>query len=279
MHKHLDAIAAGVAGIRALLDQGHATATPAPKTEQPPAPIPVPPPAPVKPDPAPVPAPAPAPTPAPAPPVVKKPYLDPPAKLVVPHEEDVPAFYGPASEEAPYLEWFQFPTDDIRLYTRHGDQLKDRDGDKRDEHRCHRQIRDLLENALLCIYHTLGADRYHAEGWHVYSGCFNYRKRKLGGSLSMHAYGIAVDFNDSENPLYSKTTSFSPESVDIMEKYGFLWGPRAWGMPGYDADELGKYVDPMHFQLAIPFLDAKSWYAVRGLPSNIVRWRPGPTQG
>ena len=202
------------------------------------------------------------------------------AKWVTPHERDVAAYYGPADpkgrnvSDGGTLEWFRFPVDDIRLYSRHGDHLKDRGGDGRDDHRCHKSIVVNLENALLAVYHGLGKERFYAEGWHVFSGCWYYRQKKLGSSLSMHAYALAIDLNDSENPLHSKTTSFSPEGVDIMEEWGWLWGPRAWGMPKYDADNLGLYVDPMHFQRAIPVLDSKSWYAVNGLPKRIQVWQP-----
>lgn len=212
---------------------------------------------------------------APAPSGPPLPFILPPGdKWPTPYERDVAAFYGPADPEGKNLAWFKFPVDDIRLYSRHGDHLKDRDGDGRDDHRCHKAIVATIENALLAVYHGLGKYRFYKEGWHVFSGCFNYRQKKLGSSLSMHAYGLAIDLNDSENPLHSKTTSFSPDGVDIMEEWGWLWGPRAWGMPGYDADNLGLYVDPMHFQRAIPVLDSKSWYAVKGLPKRIQVWQP-----
>jgi hypothetical protein len=204
-----------------------------------------------------------------------KPYPDPPPLLELPRESvagEVAAFYGQPSAKGEYLAWFEFPSNDTRLYSRMGDRLQDRDGNGRDEHRAHKSVCPLMEAALLCLWHTLGRERYMAEGWHVWAGAHAYRTKKLGGSLSMHAWAVAADFNPGENPLHARSTTFSAKSVAIMERYGWLWGPRAWGMPGYGRkDEI--WVDPMHWQMAIPHLVKGSYYAVHGLPQNIVPWR------
>lgn len=169
------------------------------------------------------------------------------------------AFYGQADPDGRYLTWFRFPYDNIRLYGRKGSPLNDMDEDGRDEHRCHKAIKDRLEAALMEIYETLGEERFEKEGWNIYSGCFNYRKKRGGSSLSTHSWGIAIDVFSDGNPYASSETTFSGEAIDIMEKHGFLSGGRAWNK------------DFMHFQAAIPTISKGSYYSIYGLPKHILR--------
>ncbi len=55
--------------------------------------------------------------------------------------------------------------------------------------------------------------------------------------LSMHAWGLAVDFNSRDNGL-GATPKMDPAVVEVFEKWGFAWGGR-WSRP-----------DGMHFELA-----------------------------
>jgi hypothetical protein len=55
--------------------------------------------------------------------------------------------------------------------------------------------------------------------------------------LSMHAFGLAIDLNVSENHLGTRG-NMDPRIVEIFAKWGFVWGGY-WGRP-----------DPMHFELA-----------------------------
>jgi hypothetical protein len=167
------------------------------------------------------------------------------------------AFYGTASKSGHYLTWFSFPVSNVRLYSESGTPLSSRVGDDRDDHRCHKAIAERLEAALQEIYDTLGREQFEKEGWNIYGGCFNYRVKRGGSSLSTHSWGIAIDVNPGKNAFQSRTTTFSAEAIDIMEKHGFLSGGRAWGK------------DWMHFQAAIPNLSAGSYYAVHGLPKWI----------
>lgn len=54
--------------------------------------------------------------------------------------------------------------------------------------------------------------------------------------LSMHAWGLAVDFNTHDNWL-GETPTMHPRVVEVFESWGFEWGGR-WSRP-----------DGMHFQL------------------------------
>lgn len=185
-------------------------------------------------------------------------YPDPPSEIILPKESDLDSFYGAADKDGGYLTWFEFPPKaNIRLYTRNGDSLKDKDGNFRMEHKCHKKIKNNLEGALLQLWNDLGDDRFYKEGLNVYSGCFNYRQKTGGGGLSTHCWACSVDFNHTENGFNSKTTTFSEETFNIFEKWGFLSAWRAWGK------------DPMHFQAAIPYVSKGSYYDQNGLPPNI----------
>ena len=74
------------------------------------------------------------------------------------------------------------------------------------------------------------------------TSCFNYRNKVHGHSLSMHAYGLAIDINPMLNPyLNIKSGKITPDKatydlskkgtihansivVKIFEQYGWHWG-------------------------------------------------------
>jgi hypothetical protein len=184
-----------------------------------------------------------------------------PATIRLPLDNGVAmsAYYGAPSSSPNYLGWFSFPHPSTRLYSRTGSLLKDYQGDSRLDHRTHRLLAEPLTNALAEIYTTLGREQFEKEGWQVYGGSHNYRPTTGGGRLSTHAWAAAVDFNGNENTFGSTKTTFSNRAIDIMERWGFLSGYRAWGH------------DAMHFQAAIPNLAKGSYYERNGLPKNIVR--------
>jgi hypothetical protein len=69
-----------------------------------------------------------------------------------------------------------------------------------------------------------------------YAGCWAPRRIPASGSLSLHALGLAVDFNASTNGQYREGDQ-DPRLVRIMERHGFTWGGRWPTAP-----------DPMHFE-------------------------------
>lgn len=169
------------------------------------------------------------------------------------------AVYGEPSPSPTYLDWFSFPDKGTRLYSRSGTLLSNLSGDERLDHKCHRLLIGRLTAALAEIYVTLGEAEFRRQGWHVYGGCHNYRDKRGGSTLSTHAWGVAIDMNPNENTLKSSKTTFSDVAIDIMERWGFLSGGRAWNR------------DYMHFQAVIPSISSGSYYARNGLPKNIVR--------
>jgi len=72
---------------------------------------------------------------------------------------------------------------------------------------------------------------------YYFGGCFDFRQKRNGASLSTHAWGIAIDLNPETN-RYGTSGDMAPEIVEIFKTFGFIWG----------GDWKGKMCDPMHFQ-------------------------------
>ena len=88
---------------------------------------------------------------------------------------------------------------------------------------------------------SLIVERGLAHDLKSWDGCFNIRPMKGSQQTSMHAWGVADDFNATTNPFgLVLITDFSPEFIRCFADAGFEWGG-LWGHPNFDA---------MHFQLA-----------------------------
>jgi D-alanyl-D-alanine carboxypeptidase len=70
-----------------------------------------------------------------------------------------------------------------------------------------------------------------------YAGCYAPRRIPGSGSLSLHAWGLAIDLNAAANPPLGPSRQ-DPRLVATMERAGFTWGGR-WPTVS----------DPMHFEL------------------------------
>jgi hypothetical protein len=100
--------------------------------------------------------------------------------------------------------------------------------------RCHKLMIPQLRAALAEIQRAgLGPKLYS------FAGCYvpRFIERNPERSISLHTWGIAVDFNVATNLVGTKG-DMDPRIVAIFEKWGFRWGGY-WSVP-----------DPMHFELA-----------------------------
>jgi hypothetical protein len=70
-----------------------------------------------------------------------------------------------------------------------------------------------------------------------YAGCYAPRRIQPSGSLSLHAWGLAVDLNATANPFGGRSRQ-DRRLVRAMERQGFTWGGDWPTRP-----------DPMHFEL------------------------------
>ena len=98
--------------------------------------------------------------------------------------------------------------------------------------RCHRLMWEPLEGALNQILEE-GLEGYLSiEEWRSSGGCYAPRRISrfdAGGSISRHAWGIAIDINTK--------SGYPSRIVEIFNSWGFAWGG-TWTSP-----------DEMHFEL------------------------------
>ena len=98
--------------------------------------------------------------------------------------------------------------------------------------RCHRLMWEPLEGALNQILQEGLADTLSIKDFKKSGGCYAPRRINrfdAGGSISRHAWGIAIDINTK--------SSYHPRVVEIFNSWGFAWGG-TWKSP-----------DEMHFEL------------------------------
>jgi len=98
--------------------------------------------------------------------------------------------------------------------------------------RCHRLMWEPLEGALNQILDEGLADTLSLQDFKKSGGCYAPRRINrfdAGGSISRHAWGIAIDINTK--------SSYHPRVVEIFNSWGFAWGG-TWTSP-----------DEMHFEL------------------------------
>ncbi len=104
---------------------------------------------------------------------------------------------------------------------------------------CHRMMVPQLAGALAEVKGAGLASKIDLADFREAGGCYVARKMLWDPSLpvSMHAWGLAIDFNVSTN-RYGASPTMDPRIVAIFERWGFRWGGR-WKTP-----------DGMHFELA-----------------------------
>ena len=92
----------------------------------------------------------------------------------------------------------------------------------------------------------LVCERGLAKELKTYDGCFNIREMKSGGSLSVHSWGLAFDFNARTCPFQTRSSKTWPNMVrDLSDD--FVW---CFAEAGFEWGGLWKSsYDPMHFQL------------------------------
>lgn len=99
---------------------------------------------------------------------------------------------------------------------------------------CHTRITRQLASAL---------HKIHLDGLghliKTYEGCWVPRKKRWDpkAPLSEHAYGCAIDFNASTNPMGRYNDELEP-LAKVFAEFGFAWGGE-W--------KPQKFADPMHF--------------------------------
>jgi len=110
--------------------------------------------------------------------------------------------------------------------------------------RINKKCADSLKRVLESVWNTLHQDQSAVEAlrYHLFSGSFAVRPKRGGSTLSMHAYGCAIDWDDEDNPHHATRHLFTDESPLIQAFYAEGW---IWGGDWYKFS-----VDAMHVQAA-----------------------------
>lgn len=92
--------------------------------------------------------------------------------------------------------------------------------------RVHHLIASHVQQALREVLEHYGVDEIRRLGLDQYGGSYNYRPTTTGNALSMHAWGVALDFAPGSNGLKMKSpraTLSHPDCVawwEIWERHG-----------------------------------------------------------
>jgi D-alanyl-D-alanine carboxypeptidase len=101
----------------------------------------------------------------------------------------------------------------------------------------HRKCAESLGRVFAAIWAASGKSQATIDKWGVseYGGTYNYRLKRNSNTLSMHAYGCAIDLAPQRYPLGSTKAKFVPEVIKAFADEGWVNLPR----------------DRMHFQAAL----------------------------
>lgn len=127
--------------------------------------------------------------------------------------------------------------------------------------RIHKKCADSLRRVLAAIWEACGRSQAEIDriGMSKYGGSYNFRSMRGSNSLSMHSYGIAVDFDPSRNGLGDATPAMDHRVVRAFEAEGWEWGGH-WSRP-----------DGMHFQAARTRAQPKRLPVSPGLTRDEIR--------
>lgn len=108
--------------------------------------------------------------------------------------------------------------------------------------RVHRLVAESVRNVLHEVLTHYGAERIHKLGLDVYDGAYTYKKTTGGSSMSMHAWGLAIDFGAAKNGL----RVHAPQAQFSGKEYDTWW--QAWERAGWHSLGREKNYDWMHIQ-------------------------------
>jgi hypothetical protein len=107
---------------------------------------------------------------------------------------------------------------------------------------CHEMVAASAQRALDKVAATLSEVQIRALGLHQFGGCYNYRTKRGGTSLSMHAFGLAIDFDPGRNRLSWKGDRARLAQADATA----FW--RIWEAEGWLSLGRARNYDWMHVQ-------------------------------
>lgn len=108
--------------------------------------------------------------------------------------------------------------------------------------RCHADVAASGQRAVDRIAAHYGPDGIRDLGLHLFGGCYNYRAKRGGTSLSTHAYGLAIDFDPERNRLRwgaDRARLARPDAAAFWD---------AWEAEGWTSLGRARNFDWMHVQ-------------------------------
>jgi hypothetical protein len=109
---------------------------------------------------------------------------------------------------------------------------------------CHEKVADSAERVYRRIADAYSPKDITRLGFDLFGGCYNFRKKRGGSTLSTHAWGIAIDQDPERNRLKwgrGRALLATPE----CEEYWRIWADADWVSLGRARD-----YDWMHVQAA-----------------------------
>lgn len=107
---------------------------------------------------------------------------------------------------------------------------------------CHEDVADSVERVLGRVASAYAPEEIARLGLDLFGGCFNLRKKRGGATLSMHAYGVAIDWDPERNQLKWNRTRARLAKADAEE----WW--RCWEAEGWLSLGRARDFDWMHVQ-------------------------------
>lgn len=108
--------------------------------------------------------------------------------------------------------------------------------------RVHKRVADSLAAVFADVLKEYGAEKIHKLGLDVYDGAYTYKRTAGGGSLSVHAWGLAIDWGAARNGL----RVHAPQAQFSGPEYAAWW--RIWERHGWHSLGREKDYDWMHVQ-------------------------------
>jgi len=110
--------------------------------------------------------------------------------------------------------------------------------------KCNKKVHDSIKRVLTKVLKHYGIDEIKRLGLDLFGGCFNVRKKRGGTTYSTHSWGIALDYDPTNNRLKwgRDRATFAKPEYDQWWKY---WEDEGWVSLGR-----ARNFDWMHVQSA-----------------------------
>jgi hypothetical protein len=109
----------------------------------------------------------------------------------------------------------------------------------------HKKVAPSIERILQRTLEHYGWKKIRELNLDIFSGCYNYRKTKGSGSLSLHSWGIAVDIDGGNNALNRQDYEGAAFAKPVYDPFLDFWEDEGWVSLGR-----ARNYDWMHFQAA-----------------------------